>query len=46
MDIRRGSSARSDGSALTMSWCSASSTPANCWDPTKDITMTRARTYR
>ena len=46
MDIRRGSSARSDGSALTMSWCSASSTSASCWDRTKDITMTRARTYR
>ena len=41
-----GSSARSDGSALIMSWCSASSTSASCWDRTKDITMTRARTYR
>ncbi len=29
-----------------MSWCSASSTSASCWDRTKDITMTRARTYR
>jgi hypothetical protein len=46
MDIRRGSSARSDGSALIMSWCSASSTSASCWDRTKDITMARAHTYR
>ena len=28
-----------------MSWCSASSTSASCWDRTNDITMTRARTY-
>jgi hypothetical protein len=46
MDIRRGSSARSDGSALTKSWCSASSTSASCWDRAEDITMTRAHTYR
>jgi hypothetical protein len=46
MDIPRGSSARSDGSASIMSWCSASSTSANCWDGTNDVTMTRARTYR
>ena len=28
-----------------MSWCSARSTCADCWDRTNDITMTRARTY-
>jgi hypothetical protein len=46
MDVRRGSSPRFDGSALTMSWYSANSTSASCWGRTKDITMTRARTYR
>ena len=32
--------------ALIMSWCSASGTFGTCWDHTKDITMTLARTYR
>jgi hypothetical protein len=31
---------------LIMSWFSASDTFATCWDRTKDITMTLARTYR
>ncbi len=46
MDIRRGSSAQFGGIALIMSWCSASGTFVTCWDCTKDITMTLARTYR
>jgi hypothetical protein len=46
MDIQRGSSARSDGTALIMSWCSESGTFAICWDRTKDITMTLAHIYR
>jgi hypothetical protein len=46
LDIPRGSSARSDGTALIMSWCSTSGTFATCWDRTKNITMTLAHTYR
>ena len=46
MDTRRGSSVRSDGTALITSWYLASDTFATCWDCTKDITMTFARTCR
>ena len=45
-DMRRGSSGRSDGIALTMSLSSASGIFATCWDRTKNITMMLARTYR
>ncbi len=31
---------------VIMSWCSASSTCASCWDRTNDITVRRARTFR
>jgi hypothetical protein len=44
--LRRGSSVRSDGIALTMSLSSASGIFATCWDRTKNITMMLARTYR
>src|SRR5947207_206005 len=36
-DTRRGSSGRSDGIVLIMSWVSASSTFATYWDRTNDI---------
>jgi hypothetical protein len=36
----KGSSVRSDGIALIMSWCSASGTFGTCWDRTNDITIT------
>ena len=46
MDVRRGSSVRSDGIALTMSLCSASGTFATCSMLTNNITMRLVRTYR
>jgi hypothetical protein len=45
MDIRRGSSGRSDGSVLTMLLCSASDISAICSIRTKIITTRLVRTY-
>jgi hypothetical protein len=45
-DMRRGSSARSGGTALIMSLCSASAVFAMCFDLTQNITIKFERTYR
>jgi hypothetical protein len=46
MDIRRGSSVRSDGIVLTMLLCSANGICAICSIPTKNITTRLVRTFR
>jgi hypothetical protein len=46
MDMRRGSLARSAGTASTMSWCSAKSIFVICSIRTKNIIMRSARTSR